>query len=188
MPTADALESAATGESFVFPANAVKYQVVLPEEPALKALIDLLAAHVSEKGPALEEALLARATGSAPGSVPGSGTPAVAADPQLAFLAHPTSLEHLYYRWKVYSLAQGDTTKQWRTRPFQMLAGGPFILPPDWGKLEREDDARRLAREALREKKREAEREAARAERRKAERAAAGKSSNWVSRQLRLCV
>lgn len=171
MPTADALESAATGETFAFPANAVKYEVVLPEDGALKALIDLLAAHVCEQGAAFEAALLARATAS----------PGQAADPQLAFLAHPTSLEHLYYRWKLYSLAQGDSSKQWRTRPFQMLAGGPFIVPPDWGRLEREDDARRLARESLREKKREAEREAARAERRKAERAAAGKSSNWVS-------
>lgn len=37
---------------------------------------------------------------------------------------------HKYYRWRVYSLSQGDSLQKWRTAPFQMVEGGPFWVPP----------------------------------------------------------
>jgi U2-associated protein SR140 len=36
-----------------------------------------------------------------------------------------------YYRWKLYSLKNGDTPYSWRTEPFQMFTDGEFWIPPD---------------------------------------------------------
>lgn len=41
------------------------------------------------------------------------------------------SAEHLYYRWKVFSLSQHDSADHWRTTPFQIQALGAFFVPPD---------------------------------------------------------
>mmetsp|Transcript_24537 Transcript_24537/g.60172 ORF Transcript_24537/g.60172 Transcript_24537/m.60172 type:complete len:573 (-) Transcript_24537:776-2494(-) len=40
--------------------------------------------------------------------------------------------EHLFYRWRVYSFAQGDSYSEWRTKPFQMFEphGRTWIPPP----------------------------------------------------------
>lgn len=39
--------------------------------------------------------------------------------------------EHLFYRWRVYSFAQGDTYSKWRTKPFQMFEPhGRTWIPP----------------------------------------------------------
>ncbi len=46
------------------------------------------------------------------------------------FLFDNTHPDHAYYRWKIYSLLQGDSLSQWRTVPFQMYAGGPWWIPP----------------------------------------------------------
>lgn len=35
-----------------------------------------------------------------------------------------------YYRWRVYSLVQGDSLKQWRTEPFCIYQGGKTWVPP----------------------------------------------------------
>jgi len=44
---------------------------------------------------------------------------ALEANPRLAF-----------YKWRVYSLAQGDTLTRWRTCPFQMFLNGVVWVPP----------------------------------------------------------
>ena len=41
------------------------------------------------------------------------------------------SPEHIYYRWRLYSLSQGDTKSRWRDEPFQMFEGGPWWIPPE---------------------------------------------------------
>lgn len=41
------------------------------------------------------------------------------------------SEEHVYYRWRLYSILQGDTKSQWRTEPFQMFEGGAWWIPPE---------------------------------------------------------
>ena len=40
------------------------------------------------------------------------------------------SLEHVYYRWRLYSLLQGDDIDDWRVEPFRMFKDGPLFVPP----------------------------------------------------------
>ena len=40
------------------------------------------------------------------------------------FLFEHDSPGNVYYRWRTYSLAQGDNLKQWRTQPFQIYTNG----------------------------------------------------------------
>jgi len=41
------------------------------------------------------------------------------------------SLEHVYYRWRLYSILQGDPKNKWRTEPFHMFDEGPIWVPPE---------------------------------------------------------
>ena len=36
------------------------------------------------------------------------------------FMFNVQSPEHIYYRWRTYSLSQGDSLKSWRALPFQV--------------------------------------------------------------------
>jgi len=52
---------------------------------------------------------------------------------QFQFLFNPeltNSDEWVYYRWRVYSISQGDDLFRWRTKPFAMYDGGPLWKPP----------------------------------------------------------
>ncbi|KAF9165789.1 U2 snRNP-associated SURP domain-containing protein [Mortierella sp. AD011] len=51
-------------------------------------------------------------------------------NPTFAFLVDHKSQEHIYYRWKLFSMMQGDTAMRWRTEPFKMVDGGPVWVPP----------------------------------------------------------
>ncbi|KAI9008956.1 hypothetical protein CLU79DRAFT_775369 [Phycomyces nitens] len=51
--------------------------------------------------------------------------------PKFRFLFDFNSEDHIYYRWKLYSMLQGDTKSQWRSEPFQMYKGGVWWVPPD---------------------------------------------------------
>jgi U2-associated protein SR140 len=91
-------------------------------------------------------------------------------DEPLSFLLSPPSSsphtpstlspEHLYYRWRVYSLAQGETLTQYRQRPFQMVPTGAFWIPPDVNVLLREQEAKRKRRREAQEKEDEEKRKA----------------------------
>lgn len=50
-------------------------------------------------------------------------------NPSYHFLI-PGNPDNMYYRWRVYSLLQGDTLSHWREEPFQMFINGPFWIPP----------------------------------------------------------
>ncbi|KAH8551881.1 U2-associated SR140 protein [Umbelopsis sp. PMI_123] len=52
-------------------------------------------------------------------------------NPVYRFLVDNNSNEHIYYRWKLYSLLQGDSLYQWRSEPFQMFSEGPWWIPPE---------------------------------------------------------
>ncbi len=42
----------------------------------------------------------------------------------------PNTEENNYYRWRVFSLFQGDSLANWRKEPFQMHPGGIVWVPP----------------------------------------------------------
>ncbi len=69
--------------------------------------------------------------------------------------------EHVFYRWRVYSFAQGDGVNSWRTNPFVMFEPhGRFWIPPRLNTLAAQEEE-----EA--EKRREQKRQLAQEERRK---------------------
>jgi U2-associated protein SR140 len=51
-------------------------------------------------------------------------------NPLFQFIFQNGSPENMYYRWRVYSLMQGDTLEKWRVTPFCLFAGGPLWVPP----------------------------------------------------------
>ncbi|KAJ1952544.1 hypothetical protein IWQ62_006198, partial [Dispira parvispora] len=52
-------------------------------------------------------------------------------NPDFQFLFTNESPLHIYYRWKLFSLLQGDRHSVWRTEPFQMVISGPLWVPPE---------------------------------------------------------
>lgn len=38
---------------------------------------------------------------------------------------------HIYYRWKLFSLLQGDTPNEWRQKEFRMFKGMWNLFAPD---------------------------------------------------------
>ena len=50
---------------------------------------------------------------------------AEASNPEFGFLFDLRAPDHAYYRWRLFSLASGDTLRAWRVEPFVMVEGGP---------------------------------------------------------------
>ena len=46
------------------------------------------------------------------------------------FLFENDSPDHIYYRWRLFSLLQGDSKDDWRTEEFRMFKGGSLWKPP----------------------------------------------------------
>lgn len=51
-------------------------------------------------------------------------------NPQYRFLFENQSPNHIYYRWKLFSILQGDSPTKWRTEEFRMFRGGSMWRPP----------------------------------------------------------
>lgn len=51
-------------------------------------------------------------------------------NPAFSFLFDNESPAHIYYRWKLFSLLQGDSTNEWNETEFRMFKGGPIWKPP----------------------------------------------------------
>lgn len=51
-------------------------------------------------------------------------------NPDYDFLTNFYSAEHAYYRWKVFSLKNGDLPNWWKCQPFVMFEGGSIWYPP----------------------------------------------------------
>ena len=47
-----------------------------------------------------------------------------------SFLVNYGYYEHLYYRWKLFSLLNKDYPHKWRIEPFLMYDDGPIFYPP----------------------------------------------------------
>ncbi|KAG0717298.1 U2 snRNP-associated SURP motif-containing protein [Chionoecetes opilio] len=50
--------------------------------------------------------------------------------PCCRFLFENQSPAHVYYRWKLFSMLQGDSPSRWSTRPFRMFKNGSIWKPP----------------------------------------------------------
>ncbi|KAG2171985.1 hypothetical protein INT43_001462 [Umbelopsis isabellina] len=90
-------------------------QVVKPEDTQQLKLIHRTIERVLVHGQNFEAALIGREWN----------------NPGYSFLTNNNTPEHVYYRWKLYSLLQGDSKHHWRSEPFQMFAEGPWWIPPE---------------------------------------------------------
>ncbi|XP_057549682.1 protein RRC1-like isoform X1 [Amaranthus tricolor] len=94
--------------------NVPDITVVPPEDRHLRHVIDTMALYVLDGGCAFEQAIMERGRG----------------NPLFSFLFELGSKEHMYYVWRLYSFAQGDTLQRWRTEPFIMITGSGRWVPP----------------------------------------------------------
>uniref|UniRef100_A0A671YM49 Zgc:163098 n=1 Tax=Sparus aurata TaxID=8175 RepID=A0A671YM49_SPAAU len=51
-------------------------------------------------------------------------------NPDYRFLFDNKSQDHVYYRWKLFSILQGESPTEWRTTDFRMFRGGSLWRPP----------------------------------------------------------
>jgi U2-associated protein SR140 len=89
-------------------------KVVIPTERPLLMLIHRMIEFVIREGPMFEDIIMNREI----------------SNPMYRFLYDNDSAAHIYYRWKLFSLLQGDTTTEWREKDFRMFKGSSIWKPP----------------------------------------------------------
>ncbi|KAK0404004.1 hypothetical protein QR680_017235 [Steinernema hermaphroditum] len=89
-------------------------RVVIPTERPLLILIHRTVEYVIRTGPEFERQLILRERG----------------NPLFRFLCELHHPAHVYYRWKLFSMLQGDTPSKWRTERFRMFKNGSWWDPP----------------------------------------------------------
>ncbi|XP_077293313.1 U2 snRNP-associated SURP motif-containing protein [Arctopsyche grandis] len=89
-------------------------KVVIPTERNTLMLIHRMVEFVIREGPMFEAMIMNKEID----------------NPSFRFLFENQSPAHVYYRWKLFSLLQGDNQKQWCTRDFRMFKGGSVWRPP----------------------------------------------------------
>ncbi|CAO3635251.1 unnamed protein product [Mucor hiemalis] len=104
-----------TGASGVNSRPRAEVRVVRPVDIQLMKIIHRTIERVIKFGPLFEAAIMDREN----------------QNPKFKFLFDNTSPEHIYYRWKLYSIMQGDLPSRWSEEPFQMFEGGPWWVPPE---------------------------------------------------------
>jgi len=89
-------------------------KVFIPTDRSTLCLINRTVEFVIREGPMFEAMIMNREM----------------SNPSFSFLFENRSPEHLYYRWRLFSLLQGDTKESWSCKDFQMFKGGPVWRPP----------------------------------------------------------
>ncbi|KAJ3210618.1 U2 snRNP-associated SURP domain-containing protein [Dinochytrium kinnereticum] len=89
--------------------------VTIPEDREIMMLIHRTIERVVVHGSAFEALLMERES----------------RNEKFAFLFKNESPEHCYYRWKLYSILNGDEKGKWPTEPFLMYDEGPLWIPPE---------------------------------------------------------
>lgn len=93
-------------------------RVILPGDKTIVRLIHRFIEFVINYGPEFEAQLTLREMNG-----PNSD--------KFKFLWDSTSVEHIYYRWKLYSILHGEHRKTgWQREPFRMFSTGPWWVPP----------------------------------------------------------
>jgi len=89
-------------------------KVVIPTDRTQLCLINRMVEFVIREGPIFEATIMNREL----------------ANPQFKFLFENQSPEHLYYRWRLFSMLQGETKDKWSMEPFRMFKHGSLWKPP----------------------------------------------------------
>eukprot|EP00051_Salpingoeca_urceolata_P029008 m.488678 g.488678 ORF g.488678 m.488678 type:complete len:591 (+) comp26016_c0_seq1:149-1921(+) len=89
-------------------------QVWRPRDKARRQLIHRMIEFVVRFGPEFEAEIVKKK----------------ATDPDFAFLLAFDSAEHIYYRWKLFSVLQGEPVDNWSQVPFRMIKDGRQWQPP----------------------------------------------------------
>ncbi|XP_013176559.1 PREDICTED: U2 snRNP-associated SURP motif-containing protein [Papilio xuthus] len=116
-------------------------KVVVPTERNVLMLIHRMVEFVIREGPMFEAIIMNRELN----------------NPFFRFLFENQSPAHVYYRWKLFSMLQGDSPKQWALQDFRMFKGGSVWRPPVMNlytagmpdELVEEDDAKENIRGTL---------------------------------------
>ncbi|KAJ3019488.1 UNVERIFIED_CONTAM: hypothetical protein HDU68_010644 [Siphonaria sp. JEL0065] len=89
-------------------------RVVIPRNKESLMRIHRMIQFILVYGPTFEAAIMGREKG----------------NPEFAFLFDHANPDHVYYRWKLYSMLHGDTKLVWNLKPFQMFDEGATWIPP----------------------------------------------------------
>uniref|UniRef100_A0A3Q3A9A9 Zgc:163098 n=1 Tax=Kryptolebias marmoratus TaxID=37003 RepID=A0A3Q3A9A9_KRYMA len=89
-------------------------KVVIPTQRNLLVLIHRMIEFVVREGPMFEAIIMSKEIN----------------NPDYKFLFDNKSQDHVYYRWKLFSILQGETPTKWRTTYFRMFRGGSIWRPP----------------------------------------------------------
>uniref|UniRef100_A0A8C8AA07 Zgc:163098 n=1 Tax=Oryzias sinensis TaxID=183150 RepID=A0A8C8AA07_9TELE len=89
-------------------------KVVIPTERNLLFLIHRMIEFVVREGPMFEAIIMNKEK----------------SNPDYRFLFDNKSQDHVYYRWKLFSILQGETPSKWRTADFRLFRGGSLWRPP----------------------------------------------------------
>jgi len=89
-------------------------KVVIPADRTQLCLINRMVEFVLREGPIFEATIMNREL----------------ANPQFKFLFENQSPEHVYYRWRLFSMLQGEAKDKWAAEPFRMFKHGSTWRPP----------------------------------------------------------
>ncbi|XP_065367356.1 U2 snRNP-associated SURP motif-containing protein [Calliphora vicina] len=89
-------------------------KVIIPTEKGVLHCIHRMIEFVIREGPMFEALIMSREI----------------ENPLFSFLFDNESPAHIYYRWKLFSLLQGDTPNEWNEKEFRMFKDGPIWKPP----------------------------------------------------------
>ncbi|XP_077971948.1 U2 snRNP-associated SURP motif-containing protein-like isoform X2 [Styela clava] len=89
-------------------------RVVIPTERSVLVIIHRMIEFVVREGPMFEAMIMNREIN----------------NPMFRFLFENQSPAHIYYRWRMYSILQGETATKWRTQDFRLFEGGSMWRPP----------------------------------------------------------
>ncbi|KAG8580906.1 hypothetical protein GDO81_007472 [Engystomops pustulosus] len=113
-PNAPLLPPPKNKEDFEKTLSQAIVKVVIPTERNLLALIHRMIEFVVREGPMFEAMIMNREIN----------------NPMFRFLFENQTPAHVYYRWKLYSILQGDSPTKWKTEDFRMFKNGSFWRPP----------------------------------------------------------
>ncbi|XP_069559607.1 U2 snRNP-associated SURP motif-containing protein isoform X2 [Brachyistius frenatus] len=113
-PNAPLLPPPKNKEEFEKTLSQAIVKVVIPTERNLLSLIHRMIEFVVREGPMFEAMIMNREIN----------------NPMYRFLFENQSPAHVYYRWKLYSILQGEAPAKWKTEDFRMFKNGSLWRPP----------------------------------------------------------